>query len=505
MTNTGNDSHVGRPRVTLITRGLACFMAVVLIAACGAASKPPSEQPSHASSAPEKRSDHPPASSRSVAQPVASEPFAPRDVSVYMDADKDPTMYSVPIGTSPSLGDDRALVTIVQFFGFSAFDEESQTELLKVVREFGGKVRLVWKYFPYSNLSPRWSAAALALEAYAQKGPEGLWKALERLRKARGFPEDVNEIVDAAVDLKLDIEKVRHAFGTNKARPQLEEDRLLGMKLLAEAGHLFINGRRVVWGEFHQPRARLVSVINKELETVADRFAKGPMPINVYSLLVSRGQPVPKLVIDVPRTAPTRGSSGAKVVIQEFANFIYPQSAEVEPIVAQVLKEYGDQVRLVWRDYVSLSPLLRADRRGILAAHAGREALNQKGVDGFWKMHDLLLDARKKAMPPESAGPFANPLNRLQKFALDPVPTLERPALDGYARRLGLDMTAWATHLDGLTYTGAIEADALAMIDAAPLDELETSFVINDYYIRGEALTYETLASVVRYALDEAR
>src|SRR5437016_4720333 len=49
-------------------------------------------------------------------------------------------------------------------------------------------------------------------------------------------------------------------------------------------------------------------------------------------------------------TAITRGDKAAKVTIIEYSDYQCPFCARVEDTLARIQKEYGDKVRLVWKD-----------------------------------------------------------------------------------------------------------------------------------------------------------
>jgi protein-disulfide isomerase len=126
----------------------------------------------------------------------------------------------------------------------------------------------------------------------------------------------------------------------------------------------------------------------------------------------------------------------------------------------------------VWRNL----PLNQIHPDAQLAAEAALEAQAQKGQAGFWKMHALL---------------FANQ-------GVDGA--LQREALDGYAKALGLDMKKWAAALDGHTHKDAIDADVKAA-DAAGVQGAP-AFFINGYFLDG-AMPYKSFQRLVDRALSE--
>jgi Na+/H+ antiporter NhaA len=79
-----------------------------------------------------------------------------------------------------------------------------------------------------------------------------------------------------------------------------------------------------------------------------------------------------------------RGPEDAPVTLVEYGDFECPYCGQAEPIVRDLLADYGD-VRYVWR----LLPLTDVHPHTQMAAEAAEAA----GAQGkFWEMHDLLLE-----------------------------------------------------------------------------------------------------------------
>uniref|UniRef100_UPI00148EFD28 DsbA family protein n=1 Tax=Acinetobacter baumannii TaxID=470 RepID=UPI00148EFD28 len=63
--------------------------------------------------------------------------------------------------------------------------------------------------------------------------------------------------------------------------------------------------------------------------------------------------PVPperKDVTPPPAGAPWQGTANARVVIQEWSDFQCPFCSRVETTIDEVMKNYGERVKFVWRD-----------------------------------------------------------------------------------------------------------------------------------------------------------
>jgi protein-disulfide isomerase len=84
--------------------------------------------------------------------------------------------------------------------------------------------------------------------------------------------------------------------------------------------------------------------------------------------------------------APVRGSEKAPVTIIEFSDFHCPYCKQVQPTLKRILSDYGDRVRLAYRDF----PLDQLHPSARKAAEAARCA-NDQGK--FWEFHDKLYGA----------------------------------------------------------------------------------------------------------------
>jgi protein-disulfide isomerase len=151
------------------------------------------------------------------------------------------------------------------------------------------------------------------------------------------------------------------------------------------------------------------------------------------------------IVWKVPVTgAPSQGSVGAKVTIVEFGDFQCGFCVRAERTISQIRATYGDAIRFVWRD----DPLPFHERADA-AAEFAREARAEKGDPGFWAAHDALLAARGD---------------------------LGDAALDGLARRLGLDGARVASAIAQNRYEDGIDDD-LEIADDVGAEGTPTFFI----------------------------
>jgi protein-disulfide isomerase len=90
--------------------------------------------------------------------------------------------------------------------------------------------------------------------------------------------------------------------------------------------------------------------------------------------------------------APVRGRADAPVTVVEFSDFHCPFCRKVQPVLDQVRAKYGDQIKLVYRDYPidNLHPQARAaSEAAACAAEQGK----------FWEFHDKMFQNDPDASP----------------------------------------------------------------------------------------------------------
>jgi protein-disulfide isomerase len=97
-----------------------------------------------------------------------------------------------------------------------------------------------------------------------------------------------------------------------------------------------------------------------------------------------------KRVVDVAGDARlATGSAEARVTIVEWSDFQCPACKQAEPALKQILADYPQEVRLVYRHF----PLTQIHQQALAAAILA-EAANAEGK--FWQMHDLLFERQSE-------------------------------------------------------------------------------------------------------------
>jgi Na+/H+ antiporter NhaA len=110
-----------------------------------------------------------------------------------------------------------------------------------------------------------------------------------------------------------------------------------------------------------------------------------PTRLRIHALL-GQAEPIVDLAepVDSERDH-VRGPEDAPVTVVEYGDFECPYCGQAESVIRELLAEFGDEVRYVWRHL----PLTDVHPHAQIAAEAAEAAAKQ---GAFWAMHDLLLD-----------------------------------------------------------------------------------------------------------------
>ena len=158
---------------------------------------------------------------------------------------------------------------------------------------------------------------------------------------------------------------------------------------------------------------------------------------------------------------PIRGDANAPVTIVEFTDFQCPSCAAMHPILDEVLKSYGNKVRLVVRDFpLAMHANARKAAEAAAAAHAqGR----------FFEYTDLLFKRQN---------------------------ALDVPSLKKYASEIGLNRARFDAELDSGKYAAEVKHD----IDDGEIYGIDSTPAI---FVNGVALR-ELSVEALRASIDRA-
>jgi protein-disulfide isomerase len=298
-----------------------------------------------------------------------------------------------------------APVTIIEFFDYQCpFCFKTNPALAEAIRNHPGKVRLVLKNLPLS-IHPD---SALAHQAALAAGEQGRFWAMHDLLFANRNKIKLPDLLHYAQQLHLDVPRFQQAVESGRFRHVIDDDRAMARGLgISSTPAFFINGQSFI-GQLSAER--LNAAIDDALNPRGPATATASGTVSVDKLDLSR--------------APVRGQAQAPVTIIEFSDLQCPFCASVTPTLRELMKQYPDQVRWVFKnfplDFHADSPL----------AHAAALAAERQGK--FWEMHDLI---------------FAN------------QHTLKRDNLLAEARSLNLDMGRFTADLDSADVKRQLETD----------------------------------------------
>ncbi|QED28903.1 thioredoxin [Microvenator marinus] len=338
----------------------------------------------------------------------------------------------IPIGDSPVFGNPSAPIAVVEFSSMQCpFCARGSETLKQLQQKYPNDVKLVFKHYPlgFQAESPALSKALIAA------GEQGkFWEMKEKVfanvSKHKGV--NVKEVTSGyAKELGLDVAKFQAAFDNPKNDEIIKRDQDLGNSIgVRGTPHFFVNGERVSGA---QPLAKFEEIVKAQLEQVKKHTAAGVAKDQVYGKMVAENfkdtpsapsADKPAAPATVVNMVPVRANDPMKgntkdplVTIVEFSDFQCPFCSRVNPTLEQVMKNYGEQVRIVFKQ----NPL--PFHQEAPAAHEAALAAHEQGK--FWEMHDLL---------------FAN----MQSFKGADM----RELTTGYAQQLGLNVNKFKAYLD---------------------------------------------------------
>ena len=294
-----------------------------------------------------------------------------------------------------------ALVTIVEYSDFQCpYCKRLNDTLVQVAEAYPDDVRVVFKHFPLPMHQQAQPASEAVLAAQAQgKGWEmhdKIWENNRNLSnenlidyaKQIGVPDVAKFQADLeghvfAAKVKSDMDQgkkfavrstpsffingkaQRGAMNFDKLKQLIEEEKAFGQGLV-DAG----SKREEVY-------ARIMKAAKTER-------AAPPADPNQKQQQQRPGEPDPatNYAIPVGEGRPIKGNVEALVTIVEWSDFECPFYSKVNPTIKQIETEYGDKVRIAFRQ----QPLPMHKN----APDAAKAALAAHRQGKFWEMHDKL-------------------------------------------------------------------------------------------------------------------
>jgi protein-disulfide isomerase len=380
------------------------------------------------------------------------------------------TVYRALTGTAPARGATRPKVTLVEWADFECpYCARLNTVVETALKAHPDELRVVYKQYPLANHPHGHLTAEASLAAKAQGK---FWEMLDLMFSHQGAL-DRAALLGYAQQLGLDVGRFTRELDDGTWKKAADAEAAEGQRIGVQATPSYY-----LDGKFHEgalPPEDFERLIATAIADADARLAKGTPRAKLYDTLMKTAKVElerPPLVepesraVDPGPSAPSRGRSHAPVTIVEFSDFQCPFCKRAATLLADVQKQHGDDVRVVFRNY----PLPYHKNAQLLAT----AALAAKEQGRFWEMHDKL---------------FANQ---------ETLAAITRATLDGYARELGLDVARFDAALDGGKLAAQINADVLAggsLVDGTP------TLFVNGHKLANPAL----LAQVVEAELKQRK
>jgi len=186
------------------------------------------------------------------------------------DMTKDPLAENraqIQMKDAPTLGDPKAVVTLVEYSDFECPVCRSLHDALRgMLPKYAGKVRVVFKDFPLEQLHPWARTAAIAGRCAYQQDPAAFWKFYDLIYDNQEIISAGNawtKMMDYAGQSRLDTDTFKACMASPEAGETVNASRANGQLLeVSSTPTVFVNGRRIVGADAHL----LEQYINYELD-----------------------------------------------------------------------------------------------------------------------------------------------------------------------------------------------------------------------------------------------
>ncbi len=388
---------------------------------------------------------------------------------------------AVPVSSKdPTWGNRTAPVTLVLFSDFQCpFCTKVEATITQLKEKYGPeKLRVVWKSNPLP-FHPNARPASLAAETvFRLGGSKAFWKfhGLAFQNQQALSPEKYEQW---AVQSGVDKAKWKASFDKGEFAKKIDDDMAVGKTVGVQGTPAsFINGNFLSGA---QPLEKFAAVIDEELGKAKAAIAQGTKADKVYAKLAGENKAKAPAKADAKADAkpaeedksvwkvpagdgPAKGGAEALVTIVQFSDFQCPFCSRVEPSIDDVMKTYGNKVRLIWRNNT-----LPFHPRAEPAAELAMEARAQKGDKGFWDAHAMIFKNQTKIADED---------------------------LLGYAKELGLDVDKVKVAIKDHKYKPGMDAD----MELA--DDIQASGTPH-FFINGRRLVGAQPAEKFKAVIDE--
>jgi protein-disulfide isomerase len=302
-------------------------------------------------------------------------------------------------------GNADAAVTLLEV---GDLEDPFTAKLLPTLEQLKGeygpeKLRIAWKHKPLVFHKAARGAAIAAQAVFNQAGADAFWK-FQEFAFAYATTLNTQNYERWAAIVGVEHDPFSRAVWARETAAKVDADEALTSSLGVTGTPVsLINGIPM---SGVRPIEQFRMVIDEQIKLAADLVSAGTSRTNLYATLVEKNiaegrapgpfTPPPDLTVyNVPiGKSPVLGKASALVTLVVFSEFDGPLTRRAAPVVQQLVQEYGDKLRIVWKN----NPLpFHANAEP--AAQLALEAQAKKGNAGFWKAHEALfarqsLDAR---------------------------------------------------------------------------------------------------------------
>ena len=351
-----------------------------------------------------------------------------------------PQVRNVEPGEGPSLGVKNAKVTIVEWSDFQCpFCGKALPTLQEIERTYKDDVRVVWRNQPLT-FHPNALPAAKAAMAAAKQGK--FWQMHDLMFTNQQELSDA-KYAEWAKKIGLNVARWKKDKESPQIAAAIEKDARYGLEVGADGTPTFFINGKIVAGAL--PFEAFKPVIDEQIAKAKAALKRGVKPNKLYATLVAENlkdapapapsapapapaaaQAEPKAIIELGN-APALGPQNAPITMVEWSDFQCPFCGKAQPALQQLRAQYGNKLRLVWKNQP-----LPFHPNAMPAAEAAMAAAEQ---GKFWEMHDKLF-ARQNELSPA--------------------------LYDQLAKEIGLDLGKFHASIEGHRNQALIQADMQA-------------------------------------------
>ncbi|HWZ91736.1 MAG TPA: thioredoxin domain-containing protein [Polyangiaceae bacterium] len=181
---------------------------------------------------------------------------------------------AAPDATDPAKGGTNAKVVIQEFSDFQCpFCKRVEPTVQAIEKEYGNKIKIVWRHMPLPFHKNAPMAAEAAQEVFAQKGAAAFWTFHDQLFAGEGTDDaartDRPQLEKIAQGLGVDMEKFKASLDGSTHKAKIDADAELGNKAGINGTPAFVINGYYISGA--QPEATFKKLINRAMKEAGEK------------------------------------------------------------------------------------------------------------------------------------------------------------------------------------------------------------------------------------------